>query len=85
MKSDGSGAAVFEELLRHYEGRIGALRQARESLEVARPAGAGLRCRAALALALYQEMVDDLVMGAVFETHGEARQGAAVCALCNSR
>ncbi|KAJ2717167.1 hypothetical protein H4R19_000111 [Coemansia spiralis] len=89
MKGDGSsGMAVFEELLQHYEGRIGALRQARESLELARPAGAAggaARSRAALGLALFQEMVDELAMGAVFETHSEARQGAALCMLCNTQ
>ncbi|KAJ1732487.1 hypothetical protein LPJ61_002023 [Coemansia biformis] len=99
-KADGSGGgggiggpAVFDELLQHYEDRIDALRRARESLEVARPAAApppgsssgGPSSRALLGLALYQEVVDELAMGVVFEAHSEARLSAAVCALCNTR
>ncbi|KAJ2784467.1 hypothetical protein H4R18_001089 [Coemansia javaensis] len=96
VKAEGDGAAAFDELLQHYESRIGALRRARESLEAAKPAitppaspgSAGEeepRCRALLALALFQEMVDDMAMGVVFETHCEAKQDAAVCPLCGTR
>ncbi|KAJ2160163.1 hypothetical protein GGF46_002476 [Coemansia sp. RSA 552] len=41
--------------------------------------------RALLTLELFQEMVDDMTMDVVFETHCEAKQLAAVCALCGTR
>ncbi|KAJ1647663.1 hypothetical protein LPJ64_000968 [Coemansia asiatica] len=91
---------AFEELMRFYESRIEALKSTRDSLETAKPVltppstppgssvGDGdlqTRNRALLALELLAEMVDDLTMNVVFETHFEAKQSIAVCSNCNTR
>ncbi|KAJ2351267.1 hypothetical protein GGF43_004082 [Coemansia sp. RSA 2618] len=91
-KVDDNSGAVFDELLAYYESKISALRQTRDSLEQARP---GMTppdspsdeepSRALLALELYQEMIEDMTMGVVFETHYEDRQLTGVCTLCNTR
>ncbi|KAJ1814153.1 hypothetical protein LPJ56_004934 [Coemansia sp. RSA 2599] len=87
--------------MRFYESRIEALKSTRDALETAKPvltppstppdsggsSGDGLqtRSRALLALELLTEMVDDLTMDVVFETHFEAKQSIAVCSNCNTR
>ncbi|KAJ2799102.1 hypothetical protein H4R20_004563 [Coemansia guatemalensis] len=94
-KTEGGDSAVFDELLQYYDSKIDMLRLARNSLETAKPAitppaspggnDSEPRSRALLALELYQEMINELMMGVVFETHYEAKQSAAVCVLCNTQ
>ncbi|KAJ2236968.1 hypothetical protein IWW45_001367 [Coemansia sp. RSA 485] len=90
---------AYDELMRFYENRIAALKNTRDSLESAKPVltppstppgsgGSGelqTRSRALLALELLTEMVDDLTMDIVFETHFEAKQSIAMCSNCNTR
>ncbi|PIA17617.1 hypothetical protein COEREDRAFT_85891 [Coemansia reversa NRRL 1564] len=94
-KTEGGDSAVFDELLQYYDSKIDMLRLARNSLETAKPAitppsspgdsDTETRSRALLALELYQEMIDELMMGVVFESHYEAKQSTAVCVLCNTQ
>ncbi|KAJ1752767.1 hypothetical protein LPJ55_000851 [Coemansia sp. RSA 990] len=91
-KTDGNSGAVFDELLQHYESRIGALKQTRAALEQLgatppqSPGGPGdMQTRAMLALELFQEMIDDMALGVVFEAHYEMKQLTGVCAVCNTR
>ncbi|KAJ1849362.1 hypothetical protein LPJ70_000518 [Coemansia sp. RSA 2708] len=85
-KIESNSGAVYDELLEHYERMISVMRQTRSALEQA-PAPGEQRptTRAELALELFQEMIEDMTMGVVFETHFEAKQLAGVCALCNTR
>ncbi|KAJ2304297.1 hypothetical protein IWW54_005452 [Coemansia sp. RSA 2705] len=84
-KIESNSGAVYDELLEHYERMISVMRQTRSALEQA-PAPGEQRptTRAELALELFQEMIEDMTMGVVFETHFEAKQLAGVCALCNT-
>ncbi|KAJ1895366.1 hypothetical protein LPJ66_004633 [Kickxella alabastrina] len=115
IKSEGSGGSgpgnadkkvpnpAYDELLHFYEGKIAALRHARDALETAKPAMTppttppangsdrggsqqqdNQRCRALLALELLTELIDDMTMGVVFDTHFEAKQGISVCANCST-
>ncbi|KAJ2082459.1 Ataxin-7-like protein 3 [Coemansia sp. RSA 988] len=94
-KAEGGDSAAFDELLHYYDSKIDMLRLARNSLETAKPAitppaspdgnDSEPPSRALLALELYQEMIDELMMGVVFETHYETKQNAAVCVLCNTQ
>ncbi|KAJ2612219.1 hypothetical protein H4S08_002794 [Coemansia sp. RSA 1365] len=94
-KTEGGDSAVFDELLQYYDSKIDMLRLARNSLETAKPAitppsspgdsDSEARSRALLALELYQEMIDELMMGVVFESHYETKQSTAVCVLCNTQ
>ncbi|KAJ2850024.1 hypothetical protein IWW36_002209 [Coemansia brasiliensis] len=90
-KIDGNSGAVFDELLQHYESKIGALKQTRAALEqlsVTPPQSPGdtgdMQTRAMLALELFQEMIDDMALGVVFEAHYEMKQLTGVCAVCNT-
>ncbi|KAJ2433108.1 hypothetical protein IWW46_006464 [Coemansia sp. RSA 2440] len=92
-KADDNSGAVFDELLVYYESKISALRQTRDSLEQTKPAvtspespdSSAEPTRALLALELYQEMIEDMTMGVVFEAHYEDRQLTGICALCNTK
>ncbi|KAJ1662673.1 hypothetical protein GGF38_003298, partial [Coemansia sp. RSA 25] len=92
---------VYDELLKYYESKIDALRQTRDSLENVQTGGGGASdnnsnsgsddaegpvwSRALLAMELFAEMIDDMMMDVVFETHLEAKQCASVCPVCNTR
>ncbi|KAJ2686856.1 hypothetical protein IWW39_003348 [Coemansia spiralis] len=47
-------------------------------------AGASKWSRALLAMELFAEMIDDMMMDVVFETHLEAKQCASTCAVCST-
>ncbi|KAJ2721516.1 hypothetical protein GGI07_003916 [Coemansia sp. Benny D115] len=44
-----------------------------------------MRNRALLAMELLVEMIDEMTLDLVFETHFELKQSMAICSLCNSR
>lgn len=88
--ADKGNSPVYDELLGYYEKKIAALRKTRDTLETAKPvltppatppggqpeqaiAAAG-KCRALLAMELLSEMVEDIAMDLVFETHFELKQ-----------
>ncbi|KAJ2894913.1 Ataxin-7-like protein 3 [Coemansia aciculifera] len=92
---------VYDELLKFYENKIDALRQTRDALENTNiaggsdgddnsdsgsdDAGAPKWSRALLAMELFAEMIDDMMMDVVFETHLEAKQCESTCSVCNTR
>ncbi|KAJ2734351.1 Ataxin-7-like protein 3 [Coemansia sp. BCRC 34962] len=48
-------------------------------------AGSSKWSRALLAMELFAEMIDDMMMDVVFETHVEAKQCASSCAVCSTQ
>ncbi|KAJ1851059.1 hypothetical protein LPJ73_003177 [Coemansia sp. RSA 2703] len=95
-----SSTAAYEEMMQSYESKIEALKQTRDALDNAKPVltppstppsgssnmdGLQTRSRALLALELLTEMVDDLTMDIVFETHFQAKQSIVTCSCCNTK